>query len=592
MMKLKRTHKAIEMQEDLINQKVILTGWVQKRRDHGGLIFVDLRDRSGVCQIVFNPDIGEEIFSLAEQIRNEYVIAVKGTVTGRPVEMHNVKLKTGKVEIYVDSIEVLNKSKTPPFPISDDIDVDESVRLKYRYLDLRRPEMQKNLILRHKVIKAIRDFLDQEDFLEIETPILTKSSPEGARDYLVPSRVNPGNFFALPQSPQLFKQLLMVAGYEKYFQIARCFRDEDLRADRQPEFTQLDMEVSFMDKNDILTLNENLISFVFKKTLGAEIPLPFKRITYKEAIDKYGSDKPDLRFGMELKDLTELAAGSDFKVFAEIAKKGGQVKAINAKGCGTFSRKEIDDLTKYASIYGAKGLAYMVITENEIKSPITKFFKEEEVEEILNILEAKAGDLLLFVADKPQVVADSLGHLRIEIAKKLNIINEDELNFLWVVDFPLFEWDEDEKRYSAMHHPFTSPLAEDIELMSTDKVGDIRAEAYDMILNGVEIGGGSLRIYRRELQEQMFTLLGLSDEEAKEKFGYLMDAFEYGTPPHGGLAFGIDRMVMLMAKKDSIREVIPFPKTQSATDLMTNAPSDVSERQLKELHIKLNLKQK
>lgn len=592
MMKLKRTHKAIEMQEDLINQKVILTGWVQKRRDHGGLIFVDLRDRSGVCQIVFNPDIGEEIFSLAEQIRNEYVIAVKGTVTGRPVEMHNVKLKTGKVEIYVDTIEVLNKSKTPPFPISDDIDVDESVRLKYRYLDLRRPEMQKNLILRHKVIKAIRDFLDQEDFLEIETPILTKSSPEGARDYLVPSRVNPGNFFALPQSPQLFKQLLMVAGYEKYFQIARCFRDEDLRADRQPEFTQLDMEVSFMDKNDILTLNENLISFVFKKTLGAEIPLPFKRITYKEAIDKYGSDKPDLRFGMELKDLTELAAGSDFKVFAEIAKKGGQVKAINAKGCGTFSRKEIDDLTKYASIYGAKGLAYMVITENEIKSPITKFFKEEEVEEILNILEAKAGDLLLFVADKPQVVADSLGHLRIEIAKKLNIINEDELNFLWVVDFPLFEWDEDEKRYSAMHHPFTSPLAEDIELMSTDKVGDIRAEAYDMILNGVEIGGGSLRIYRRELQEQMFTLLGLSDEEAKEKFGYLMDAFEYGTPPHGGLAFGIDRMVMLMAKKDSIREVIPFPKTQSATDLMTNAPSDVSERQLKELHIKLNLKQK
>ncbi len=592
MMKLRRTHKVIEMQENLVGEKVILTGWVQKRRDHGGLIFVDLRDRSGVCQVVFNPDLGEDTFTTAEQIRNEYVIAVQGTVYARPEEMYNEKLATGKVEIYADSIEVLNKSKTPPFSISDEIEVDESVRLRYRYLDLRRPEMQKNLILRHKAIKAIRDFLDQQDFLEVETPILTKSSPEGARDYLVPSRVNPGSFFALPQSPQLFKQLLMVAGYEKYFQIARCFRDEDLRADRQPEFTQLDMEVSFMDKNDILTLNENLISFVFKKALDVNVPVPFKRITYKEAIDKYGSDKPDLRFGMELKDLTEIAAGSDFKVFAEIAKKGGQVKAINAKGCSNFSRKEIDDLTKYAAIYGAKGLAYMVITENEIKSPITKFFKEEEVKEIFAVLDAEPGDLLLFVADKPQIVADSLGHLRIEIAKRLNLIDENELNFLWVIDFPLLEWDEEEKRYTAMHHPFTSPIAEDIELMTTERAGEIRAEAYDMVLNGVEIGGGSLRIYRRELQEKMFRLLGMSDEEAREKFGYLMDAFEYGTPPHGGLAFGIDRMVMLMAKKDSIREVIPFPKTQSATDLMTNAPSDVSERQLKELHIKLNLKQK
>ncbi len=592
MMKLKRTHKVIEMQENLVGEKVILTGWVQKRRDHGGLIFVDLRDRSGVCQVVFNPDLGEDTFVTAEQIRNEYVIAVQGTIYARPEEMYNEKLATGKVEIYADLIEVLNKSKTPPFSISDEIEVDESVRLRYRYLDLRRPEMQKNLILRHKAIKAIRDFLDQQDFLEVETPILTKSSPEGARDYLVPSRVNPGSFFALPQSPQLFKQLLMVAGYEKYFQITRCFRDEDLRADRQPEFTQLDMEISFMDKNDILTLNENLISFVFKKALDVDVPVPFKRITYKEAIDKYGSDKPDLRFGMELKDLTEIAAGSDFKVFTEIAKKGGQVKAINAKGCSNFSRKEIDDLTKHAAIYGAKGLAYMVITENEIKSPITKFFKEEEVKEILAVLDAEPGDLLLFVADKPQIVSDSLGHLRIEIAKRLNLIDENELNFLWVIDFPLLEWDEDEKRYTAMHHPFTSPIAEDIELMTTERAGEIRAEAYDMVLNGVEIGGGSLRIYRRELQEKMFRLLGMSDEEAREKFGYLMDAFEYGTPPHGGLAFGIDRMVMFMAKKDSIREVIPFPKTQSATDLMTNAPSDVSERQLKELHIKLNLKQK
>ena len=592
MMKLKRTHKVVEMQETLVEQKVILTGWVQKRRDHGGLIFVDLRDRSGVCQVVFNPDFGADTFALAEQIRNEYVIAIQGTVKARPEDMYNDKLETGKVEIFADDIEVLNKSKTPPFSISDEIEVDESVRLRYRYLDLRRPEMQKNLILRHKAIKAIRDFLDQQDFLEVETPILTKSSPEGARDYLVPSRVNPGSFFALPQSPQLFKQLLMVAGYEKYFQIARCFRDEDLRADRQPEFTQLDMEVSFMDKNDILTLNENLISYVFKAALGVDVPLPFQRLTYQDAIERFGSDKPDLRFGMELKDLTQVAAGSEFKVFAEIAKKGGQVKAINAKGCSEFSRKEIDDLTKYAAIYGAKGLAYMVITENEIRSPITKFFKEEEVKEILAVLDAEPGDLLLFVADKPQVVADSLGHLRIEIAKKLNLIDENELNFLWVVDFPLLEWDEEEKRYSAMHHPFTSPIAEDIELMTTDRAGEIRAEAYDMVLNGVEIGGGSLRIYRRELQEKMFRLLGLSDEEAKEKFGYLMDAFEYGTPPHGGLAFGIDRMVMLMAKKDSIREVIPFPKTQSATDLMTNAPSEVAERQLRELHIKLNLKQK
>ena len=592
MMKLKRTHKVIEMQESLINTKVVLTGWVQKRRDHGGLIFVDLRDRSGLCQIVFNPDLGQDTFSVAEQIRNEYVIAVEGTVLSRPEEMYNEKLLTGKVEVYVEKIEVLNKSKTPPFSISDEIEVDESVRLRYRYLDLRRPEMQRNLILRHKTIKAIRDFLDQKDFLEVETPILTKSSPEGARDYLVPSRVNPGNFFALPQSPQLFKQLLMVAGYERYFQIARCFRDEDLRADRQPEFTQLDMEVSFMDKDDILTLNENLISYVFKATLNKDVPVPFKRITYKEAMEKYGSDKPDLRFGMELKDLTNVVAGSDFKVFADIARKGGQIKAINAKGCASFSRKEIDDLTKFAAIYGAKGLAYIVVTQEEIKSPIIKFFKKEEMDQILETLEAQPGDLLLFVADKPQVVADSLGHLRIELAKKLDLIDEEELNFLWVVDFPLLEWDEEENRFTAMHHPFTSPIADDLDLMTKEKAGEVRAEAYDMVLNGVEVGGGSLRIYRRDLQEKMFNLLGISDEEAREKFGYLMDAFEYGTPPHGGIAFGIDRLVMLMAKRDSIRDVIPFPKTHSATDLMTNAPSDVSERQLKELHIKLNLKQK
>ncbi len=592
MMKLKRSHKVMEMNESLQGEKVVLAGWVQKRRDHGGLIFVDLRDRSGVCQVVFNPETGDDVFSVAEQIRNEYVIAVSGTVMLRPEDMFNEKLETGKVEIYVDQIEVLNQSKTAPFMISDDIDVDESVRLRYRYLDLRRPEMQQNMILRHKTIKAIRDYLDQMDFIEVETPILTKSSPEGARDYLVPSRVNPGNFYALPQSPQLFKQLLMVSGYEKYFQIARCFRDEDLRADRQPEFTQLDMEVSFMDKDDILTLNENMVSYVFKKVLDRDVPVPFKRITYQEAIERYGSDKPDLRFGMELKDITEIASGSDFKVFADIAKKGGQIKAINAKGCATFTRKEIDDLTKYASIYGAKGLAYMVITADEVKSPIAKFFKEEEIQAILKELEAKEGDLLLFVADTPQIVADSLGHLRIELAKKLSLIDQEELNFLWVIDFPLLEWDDEDKRYAAMHHPFTSPVAEDIELMTTDQAGGIRAEAYDMVLNGVEVGGGSLRIFRRELQEKMFTLLGFSDEEARSKFGYLMDAFEYGTPPHGGIALGLDRLVMLMAKKDSIREVIAFPKTQSATDMMTDTPSGVSEKQLKELNIKVDMKKK
>jgi len=588
---LKRTHNSNDIGKTDVGSVVVVMGWVQKRRDHGGLIFVDLRDRSGLVQVVFSPEIENEAFTLAEKIRSEFVIAVKGEVILRPEGMINPNIASGYIEIIAKELVILNKAKTPPFYIADELDVDEIIRLKYRYLDLRRPEMQKNIILRHKTVKAIRDFLDKYDFLEIETPILTKSTPEGARDYLVPSRIQEGKFFALPQSPQIFKQLLMVAGMEKYFQIARCFRDEDLRADRQPEFTQLDIEMSFIQRDDILIMMEEMIAYVFKKTLNKEIRTPFKRLAYFEAMERYGSDKPDLRFGMELEDVTELAGSSQFKVFADTAKNGGKVKGINAKGCAGYSRKEIDDLTKYVNIFGAKGLAYIIVTEEGIKSPIAKFFTNEEINALLQKLQAESGDLLLFVADKSKIVNDSLGHLRLELGNRLNLINSKELNFLWVVDFPLLEWDEEEKRYFAMHHPFTSPIIDDLELMES-KPDKIRAQAYDMILNGVEIGGGSIRIFQRDVQEKMFDLLGLSSEETTQKFGYLLEAFEYGTPPHGGIAFGIDRLVMLMAGKDTIRDVIPFPKTQSAADMMTDAPSEVNLKQLKELHIMLDFKNK
>lgn len=581
-----RTHQCGSLTTGHIGETVTLNGWVQTRRDLGGVLFIDLRDRSGIVQIVFNPAYSGEALAIADKVRSEYVLAVTGKVVKRDPETINPNLATGEIEVQITEIEVLNGAKTPPFFIEDGVEVDESLRLKYRYLDLRRPEMQKTLLLRSKASKIFRDFLDGEGFIEVETPILTKSSPEGARDYLVPSRVHEGEFFALPQSPQQYKQLLMVGGIERYFQIARCFRDEDLRADRQPEFTQVDIETSFMSRDELLGMMEKLMARLFKETINVDIPLPFQRLTYAEAMDKYGSDKPDLRFGLELIQVSDLVASSGVKVFASVIEKGGEVKVLNAKGCGTWSRKEIDDLGPFAARYGAKGLAWIQVKEGEFKGPIVKFFTPEEIEALRERTGSEEGDLLLFSADNKKVVADVLGALRLKIGKQLGLINENEFKFAWVVDFPLLEWDEEEKRYVALHHPFTRPRDEDQHLFETNP-GQILAQAYDIVLNGYEVGGGSMRIYKRDMQEKMFAALGLSPEEAQDKFGHLLEAFEYGTPPHGGIAFGLDRLVMLLAGRSNLRETIAFPKTASATDLLMDAPSPVDASQLEQLHIKV-----
>jgi aspartyl-tRNA synthetase len=587
--KIKRNCYCGDLRVEHEGKEVCLAGWVQTRRDLGGLIFVDLRDRSGIVQVVFNPE-HKEALKTADKIRSEYVIAVKGKVFRRPEENVNPKIPTGYIEVMGNELEILSAAKTPPFAIEDDVKVDESVRLKYRYLDLRRPQMLRNVIFRSKVNKAIRDFLDANGFLEIETPILTKSTPEGARDYLVHSRLNPGEFYALPQSPQLFKQILMISGMERYYQIARCFRDEDLRADRQPEFTQLDMEMSFIDVEGVITLNEKLIKYVTEKVTGTEIEIPFPRMTFKQAMEKYGSDKPDTRFGMEMVDISHIVSDSNFKVFSQAVKGGGCVKGLNIKKGGeTFSRRQIDELAEKAKEFGSKGLAWINITLEGIKSPIAKFFDEKTLAKIIDALQGETGDLIIFVADtNTELVMTSLGSMRIYLAKTLNLIDKRKLNFLWVTEFPLLEYSEDEKRFVAKHHPFTSPMDEDISLLDKEPA-KVRAKAYDIILNGTELGGGSIRIHDAALQKKMFETLGFSQERAENNFGFLLRAFEYGTPPHGGIAYGLDRMIMLLLGLESIRDCIAFPKTQNASCLMTEAPGEVDIKQLKELHVQVKI---
>ena len=589
MQELKRTHMCGQLSARDSGERVVVTGWVQRRRDLGGLIFLDIRDRTGIIQVVADGEVSKEAFETAGTLRSEFVVGIKGTVVMRKADAVNPKLKTGEVEVIAEAIEIFSRAQTPPIYIEDNSHVTEALRLKYRYLDLRRPSMQESLMLRHRVTMNVRRFLDQNGFLEIETPMLTKPTPEGARDYLVPSRVNPGSFFALPQSPQLFKQLLMASGVDKYFQIARCFRDEDLRADRQPEFTQIDIEMSFVDMEDIISLNERLMANIFEENLGVKLKMPFKRMTYKQAMEDYGSDKPDTRFEMKLVCIKDIVAGSGFRVFSDTAGKGGDIRGINAKGCGdSLSRREIDALVEYVKQFGAKGLAWIVVTAEGVKSPIAKFVTSEETDAIVERMDGKPGDLLLIVADRPGVVFDSLGVLRLHLGRKLDLIDKDAFNFLWVTHFPLLEYDDEAGRYVAVHHPFTSPVSEDIQLLDSHPER-VRANAYDLVLNGMELGGGSIRIHDTIMQQKMFEVLGFTKQKAEEKFGFMLEAFKYGAPPHGGIALGLDRLVMLVAGKENIRDVIAFPKTQNAACLMTGAPAEADGEQLKEIHIKLDL---
>ena len=583
---MRRTHTCCELGANDVGAEVVLMGWVQRRRDHGGVIFVDLRDREGITQVVFNPEVSAEVHKKAHVLRSEYVIGIRGKVEKRLEGMANPNLKTGEIEVFATELSIFNAAETPPFVIEDNVDVSENIRLKYRHIDLRRTLLQKNIISRHRAAASVRQYLNSRKFIDIETPVLTRSTPEGARDYLVPSRVNPGQFYALPQSPQIFKQLLMISGFDRYYQIVKCFRDEDLRADRQPEFTQIDMEMSFVGEDDVMDVAQGLMAMLFKDVLDIDLTIPFPRLSYEDAVGRFGLDKPDIRFGMELVNISDIVENAGFKVFADAVKKGGTVKALNAKGCMHFTRKEIDDLADFVSVYRAKGLAWIKVHEDSWQSPIAKFFSEEEKQAMARRLDMQAGDLVFFVADQPKVVNEALGYLRNFLGKKLGMIKENTFSFVWVTRFPLLEYDENEKRNQALHHPFTAPLEEDYDLLEKDPLS-VRSRAYDLVLNGSEIGGGSIRIHQRKLQERVFAALGMDRETYEEKFGFLLSALDSGAPPHGGIAFGFDRLVMILCGQSSIRDVIPFPKTQKAACLLTNAPSEAGKAQLDELSLRI-----